>query len=67
MADGSLGTTAKPGTRLRQSEDLNYDQLRVRSDRAVKYRIRYGDNTANLETRRDKPITLDGNLHRIAH
>jgi hypothetical protein len=22
-----LGTTAKPGTRLRQSEDLNHDQI----------------------------------------
>ena len=42
-------------------------ELRVRSDRAVRYRIRYGDNTVNLETRPDKPITLDGNLHRIAH
>jgi len=42
-------------------------ELRVRSDRPVKYRIRYGDNKVNLETRRDKPITLDGNLHRIAH
>lgn len=42
-------------------------ELRVRSDRAAKYRIRYRDATANLETRRDKPITLDGILHRIAH
>ena len=42
-------------------------ELRVRSDRAGKYRIRYGDNTVNLETQRDKPITLDRNLHRIAH
>jgi alpha-L-fucosidase 2 len=42
-------------------------ELRVRSDRAVEYRIRCGDNTVNLETRRDKPITLDGKLHRIAH
>jgi alpha-L-fucosidase 2 len=42
-------------------------ELRVRSDRAVKYRIRYGDNIVNLETRRDKPIRLDGTLHRIAH
>jgi len=42
-------------------------KLRVRSDRAVKYRIRYGDETVNLQTRRDKQITLDGNLHRIAH
>ena len=42
-------------------------EIRVRSDRVMKYRIRYGDNTANLKTRREKPITLDGNLHRIAH
>jgi alpha-L-fucosidase 2 len=42
-------------------------ELRVRSDRAAKYRIRYGDNTVNLETRRDKPITLDGNLLRVVH
>jgi alpha-L-fucosidase 2 len=42
-------------------------ELRVRSDRAAKYRIRYGDNTVNLETRGDKPIALDHNLHRIAH
>ena len=42
-------------------------ELRVQSDRAVKYRIRYRDKTVNLETWRDKPIRLDGNLHRIAH
>jgi len=42
-------------------------ELRVRSERAAKYRIRYGDNTVNLETRRDKPITLDRSLQRIAH
>jgi alpha-L-fucosidase 2 len=42
-------------------------ELRVRSERAANYRIRYGDNTVNLETRRDEPITLDRNLHRIAY
>ena len=42
-------------------------ELPVRSDRTVKYRIRYGDYTVNVETRRDKAITLDRNLQRIAH
>jgi hypothetical protein len=40
-------------------------ELRVRSARAVMYRIRYGDRRVNREPRRDKPITLDGNLHTI--
>ncbi len=42
-------------------------ELRVRSDRAVKYRIRYGDNTVDLQIQRAKPITLDGTLHRVGN
>jgi alpha-L-fucosidase 2 len=42
-------------------------ELMVRSRRAVKYHIRYGDNRVDVQIRVDKPITLDGTLHRIAN
>jgi alpha-L-fucosidase 2 len=42
-------------------------ELVVRSRRAVKYRIRYGDNRVDVQIRVDKPITLDGTLHSIAN
>ena len=48
----------------------NAGQLRelvVRSNRAARYRISYGDKTVNLETRVGMPIMLDRNLHRIGH
>ena len=42
-------------------------ELRVRSDRAVKYRISYGDHSVDVHVRRDRPITLDGVLLKIAN
>ncbi|HEV8369322.1 MAG TPA: glycoside hydrolase family 95 protein [Pyrinomonadaceae bacterium] len=39
--------------------------LRLRSDREMKYRVAYGNNTVDVQVRRDKPITLDGRLRAI--
>jgi alpha-L-fucosidase 2 len=40
-------------------------ELRLQSDRAVKYRISYGDESAEARIKPGKPIILDGALHRI--
>jgi len=68
-ASGSLkGVRVRGGAKV----DIiwNAGQLRelvVRSNRAARYRISYGDKTLNLETRVRIPIILDRNLHRIGH
>ncbi|MGE5326916.1 MAG: glycosyl hydrolase family 95 catalytic domain-containing protein, partial [Deltaproteobacteria bacterium] len=38
-------------------------ELRLQSDRAVKYRVRYGERSAEAQLRPGKPIALDGALH----
>ena len=42
-------------------------ELRLRSDRAVKYHISYGEHSVDVQVRRDRPITLDGVLLKIAN
>jgi alpha-L-fucosidase 2 len=40
-------------------------ELRLQSDRAVKYRIRYRDEPAEAQVEPGKPSILDGALHTI--
>jgi alpha-L-fucosidase 2 len=40
-------------------------ELRLQSDRAVKYRLIYGDESAEAQVKPGKPIILDGALHAI--
>ena len=48
-------------------KDDRLTEFRLRSDLAVKYRVKYGGNTANIRIQPEKAIRLDGNLHRIAN
>jgi alpha-L-fucosidase 2 len=48
-------------------KDGRLTEFRLRSDRAVKYRVKYGGSTANIRIQPQKAITLDRNLHRTAN
>jgi alpha-L-fucosidase 2 len=48
-------------------KDGQLTEFRLRSDRAVKYRVKYGGSTANIRIQPQKAITLDRNLHRTAN
>ena len=39
----------------------------LRSDRAVKYRVTYGSNTADVRVQPESAIRLDGSLRRTAN
>jgi alpha-L-fucosidase 2 len=40
-------------------------ELRLQSDHPVKYRVSYGDQSAEVQIQPGKPIVMDGTLHRI--
>jgi alpha-L-fucosidase 2 len=40
-------------------------ELRLQSDRAMKYRVSYGEHSAEAQVSPGTPIVWDGNLHRI--
>lgn len=39
-------------------------QIKVQSDRTLKYRVRYGGESAEIQLAPDKPVVLDGALRR---
>jgi len=66
-SSGSLtGVRVRGGGRI----DLKWTQnhlaeLRLTADRAMRYRVLYGDQSADVELHPGKPVVLDGNLHRV--
>ena len=42
-------------------------ELRLQSDHTMKYRVLYGDRSADVQIEPGKPVVWDGTLHRIGN
>ena len=66
-SDGSLkGVRVRGGGKVDITwKDGRLTELRLQSDRAVKYRILYGGKSSEMQLKPGKAVVLDGALHPI--